>query len=218
MLFINSARPGDLDDLMQYGLFNGVTTNPQALRAAGLSQRDIPALYDHANRLGAQTFFAQAVGGTHGELRSSAEEILELGLNASVKIPATPDGLRVVNDLQGAGERILLTAVYHPAQGVLAHELGLGWIAPYVGKLNDLGVDGVAAAIELHRILTARESETKVLAASIRSLDQMSALFAAGIPAATLGPEFAHQLLANEHSIATSHQHLEDAWAHDAMN
>lgn len=213
MLFIDTASPAELDQLIPTNIFAGVTTNPTVLRRAGLTQRDVPAIYQHAQGLGVKIFFAQAVGGTFGQLRESAEEILELGLNVHLKLPATPLGLRVATELQGAGERILLTAVFDPTQGILAHELGLHWIAPYVGSMQDLGLNGVERTVQLHRILRTHESRTRVLAASLRRLDDLAALFAAGIPCATLAPALARHIVSNEHSVEMAQRFEVDAWA-----
>lgn len=213
MLFIDTASPAELDRLIPTNFFAGVTTNPTVLRRAGLTQRDVPAIYQHAQGLGAKIFFAQAVGSTFGELRESAEAILELGLNMHLKLPATPVGLQVASELKNAGERILLTAVYDPTQGILAHELGLHWIAPYVGSMQDLGLNGVERTIQLHQILRRHDSRTTVLAASIRRIDDLAALFAAGVPSATLAPPLARYIVSNEHSVEMAQQFEIDAWA-----
>lgn len=97
-----------------------------------------------------------------------------------VKIPATVPGYTAAAHLRAEGIPILLTAVYSASQGLLADALDCGWIAPYVGRITDLGHDGVAEVSTLSQMLRERRSSCRVLAASIRDVSQMTELAAAG--------------------------------------
>lgn len=211
MLYIDSADPDDVARLLATGIFEGITTNPTILKRAGLSTEDIPDVHAHARDQGARRIFLQAVGPDVNSLLNHAYSLHALGPDVIVKLPATPPGITASRRLTTDGIPILLTAAYHSWQGLLAHATGASWIAPYVGRISDLGGDGIAETIQLQEVLTFRRSECRVLAASIRDLAQLSALAAAGIDDMTLSADVCTHLLTSEPSVAAAAQFETDA-------
>ncbi|MPV50753.1 transaldolase [Pseudactinotalea sp. HY160] len=195
MLYLDSADTAELADLLGTGLFAGVTTNPTILDRAGRSVADLPELYALTREHGG-TFFAQATGADADELRSASDAILEISGDIVVKLPATQPGLTVAAELTAAGTRVLVTAVYHPSQQLLAAAAGAQFIAPYVGRSTDAGFDG----IELVREMAALSGPgfPRILAASLRGVEAVSHVAQAGAHDLTMSTAVARTLFSHE--------------------
>jgi TalC/MipB family fructose-6-phosphate aldolase len=194
-LYIDSADRPLIAELWGSGVFAGVTTNPTILDRAGLGQRDVPDLYAWLTDLGVGTVFVQVLGRTRDEMLRAAEELRSMG-PVTVKIPATAAGFSAAGVLVGEGAQVLLTAVYHPVQALMARDCGIQGVAPYVGRMTDAGRDGVASVIAMQQAI-GREP-TRILAASLRSGDDIAGLAAAGVPDFTLGGPLARAVLDDE--------------------
>ena len=200
MLYIDSADRDQLEPLLATGLFAGVTTNPAILSRSGLTAAELPALADWLRARGVTRFYAQATGTTVAELRETARRIADLGDDVVIKLVATTAGLTVARELTHAGREVLITAVYHPAQALLAAAAGAQEIAPYVGRASENGRDGVALVADIVR----GAPSVRVLAASLRSPDQVAAVAAAGAHDLTLAPAVAQALFTDTLTLAAS--------------
>ena len=198
-LYIDSADRSAIEPLWASGVFAGVTTNPTILDRAGLGQADVPALYRWLTALGVAQIYVQVLGRTRQEILRSAEELRALG-PVTVKVPATAEGLAAGRTLAEGGAEVLLTAVYHPVQALMARDCGLQGVAPYVGRMTDAGRPGVEAVIAMQQAIGT--VPTRILAASLRSADDVARLAAAGVPDFTLGAPLAQAILADELTAA----------------
>ncbi|MEV7970759.1 transaldolase family protein [Sphaerisporangium sp. NPDC088356] len=227
-LYVDSAERSVVEPLLATGLFAGVTTNPALLARAGLTQADLPAVFAWATAAGARHVFMQTLGTTAGEILAAGRWIRDLGPEAIVKIPATREGLAAARVLAEEDVPVLVTAVHHATQALLADAAGARFIAPYVGRMTDQGRDGVAETIQMHRILSGSATRvpsgpgsrevsvpgarllpgegTRVLAASLRSREDVAALAAAGVPDFALSAPLCEALLADEPTIAAADQ------------
>src|SRR5699024_1550265 len=140
--YIDSADRSLIEELWSTGVFGGVTTNPTILSQAGLSQADLPDLSAWLTVLGVQTFYAQVVGLHSARMLTSTARLRGLG-RVIVKVLATAAGYRAAGQLVADGAEVLLTAVYHPVQALLARDVGIQGVAPYVGRMTDAGRHGV---------------------------------------------------------------------------
>jgi TalC/MipB family fructose-6-phosphate aldolase len=195
-LYVDSAERDAIEPLLATGLFTGVATNPALLSRAGLSQRDLPEFYGWAVDRGAGTVFMQTLGSTSEHIAESGRQLRAIGEGVVVKVPATRAGLTAARTLADDEVPILITAVYHASQALLAAAAGAQFIAPYVGRMTDQGRDGVQSAVTIHQVLTG--SGTRVLVASLRTLDDVTVLAAAGVPDFALNADLAAALLADE--------------------
>ena len=191
-LYLDSADRRLIGDLWRTGVFAGVTTNPTILARSGLGQRDLPELYAWLTDLGVRTVYMQVLGRTRAEMLRSAEEIRSLG-PVTVKVPATADGFAAARALVADGAQVLLTAVYHPVQALMARDCGIQGVAPYVGRMSDAGRNGVESVIAMQQAIGS--APTRILAASLRSADDVARLAAAGVPDFTLGGVLAQSVL-----------------------
>ena len=193
--YIDAADRVLIEELWRSGVFAGVTTNPTILDRAGLGQRDVPDLYKWLTDLGVGTVYVQVVGRTREEMLRSAEALRSLG-PLTVKVPATAAGLSAAGTLVRDGAQVLLTAVYHPVQALMARDCGIQGVAPYVGRMTDARRAGVESVIAMQQAI-GREP-TRILAASLRSADDIARLAAAGVPDFTLGGALAQGVLDDE--------------------
>ena len=108
-----------------------------------------------------------------------------------VKFVATRAGSVACAALAAGGAPTLLTAIYDPGQAIVAAAAGATYIAPYLGRLNDAGRQGIAEVVAMHEVLVATGSKTKVLLASIRSVPDMVALARHGVDRFTMAPDVA---------------------------
>lgn len=126
----------------------------------------------------------------------------DIGRDASAKLldelAGGLDGGTPTGPLAGRGVPTLLTAVYAPGQAIVAAAAGATYIAPYLGKLQDAGRDGMADVVTMHEIMAATGSPTKVLLASIRDVPAIVALAQRGVGHFTMGPSIAEQFFTDE--------------------
>lgn len=186
-LYIDSADRTAAVHLLGTGVFAGLTTNPTILQRAGQTIHDIPEIHRWARDAGAREIFFQAWGDTAQELTERGLRLRDLGDDVVVKVPASRAGATACAALSAQGVPTLLTAVYTPAQAMIASAAGADFIAPYLGKLGDAGRNALAEVGSMQRLLTATGSRTRVLAASIRDLPSMVSLAELGVECFTFG-------------------------------
>ncbi len=191
-LYIDGADRRQIAELWSSGVFAGVTTNPTILDRADLGQREVPDLYAWLTDLGVGSVYLQVVGRTRDEMLRCADGLRSLG-PVTVKVPATPEGLSAAGALVREGAQVLLTAVYHPVQALMARDCGIQGVAPYVGRMSDAGRDGVRSVIAMQEAVGTEP--TRILAASLRAADDITRLAAAGVPDFTLGAPLARAVL-----------------------
>lgn len=205
-LFLDSADRNEWADLLPSGLFYGVTTNPTILAATGLACTP-PILADlvrDALACGIREIQVQSWGSTAGRLAEAGLRLAELDPRVVVKVPITRAGLEAVSVLHRNGVRTTLTAIYAAHQALTAAAAGAAYAAPYVGRIGDLGRDALAEVSHMRRILDAIRSPTRLLAASIRTRDDLVRLAAAGLDTFTVAPKVARALFDDADTLAAA--------------
>ncbi|TFD70846.1 transaldolase family protein [Cryobacterium gelidum] len=200
--YVDSAQVDEVAEVLRDRLVHGVTTNPTILERAHRSSADSPALYARWISEGAEEVFFQAWGDSIQTLLHTAHGILALGPKVVVKVPATRAGFAAAADLSRGGATVLLTAVYSPAQALVAASLGVRYVAPYLGRMQDRGLDGIAE-ISVMTALVA-DTGTDVLAASLRSPEAIVALAAVGVSYFTAAPAVILAMLQHELSESSN--------------
>jgi TalC/MipB family fructose-6-phosphate aldolase len=209
-LYLDTADRAAAEDLLHTGLFAGLTTNPTILQRSGLGVADAPEIYEWAVAAGAREVFFQAWGEDADTLVERGQRLRELGPEVVAKVPASRAGAAACARLAAHGVPTLLTAVYAPGQVLVAAAAGATYIAPYLGRLNDAGRDGLAEVTAMQEVLAATGASTKILLASIRDVPSMVALARRGIDCFTIGPPVAEAFFA-EHLTAAAVAAFEDA-------
>ena len=184
--YVDSAKVEEVSGVLADALVHGVTTNPTILERADRSVRDLPELYARWEAEGAQEIFFQTWGDSTKSMLSNAERIVSLGSRVVVKVTATREGFAAATALVAAETTVLVTAVYSQAQALMAATIGARYIAPYLGRMNDAGRDGVAEIGAMQALVAG--SGTDVLAASLRTPNDIVALAVRGVPFFTAAP------------------------------
>jgi TalC/MipB family fructose-6-phosphate aldolase len=185
-LYLDTADRSAAEPLLATGLFAGLTTNPTILDRAGLGVGDIPRVYAWAHEAGAAEIFFQTWGPDTATLVDRGRRLRDLGPDVVVKVAASQEGAAACATLAAEGIPTLLTAVYAPGQAVLAAAAGATYIAPYLGKLEDAGRDGIGIVTAMQEVLAATGSTTRILLASIRDVASVVTLARRGVECFTM--------------------------------
>src|SRR5262245_35575267 len=208
-ILIDSAEIAAIRQALATGFVAGVTTNPTLLRRAGLRAAGVPDLARQALAAGAQELHLQVYSADAAGMVAEAHQLSAIGAaHVVVKIPATPDGYSAAAQLARDGVPVTLTAVYTLRQALLAQSVGARYIAIYLGRMRDAGLDALELAGQMQTLLARQHAETTILAASIRAAEEVEALGMAGVGAATLPAHLIGQLLesdATTQAAATFH-------------
>jgi transaldolase len=194
-LFLDTADVDEITRGVGWGVVSGVTTNPTLIARAG---------QDHETQV---KKICAIVGNVSAEVVSERkEDILAEGRRLAawdpkviVKVPMTPDGLAAGKALAAAGVRVNVTLCFSVNQALLAATIGAYIVSPFVGRLDDVGEDGIALVEEIVHVYRKQHIETKVLAASLRHPLHVTAAARAGadigtMPFKVLQSMFAHPL------------------------
>ena len=209
-LYVDTADRSAAESLLSTGLFAGVTTNPTILKRASKGVGDLPEIYRWAIEAGAREVFLQAWGEDPVTLIKRGQRLRDLGREVVVKFVATRAGATACAALAAKGIPTLLTAIYDPGQAIIAAAAGATYIAPYLGRLNDAGRQGIAEVVAMQEVLVATGSSTKVLLASVRSVPDMVALARHGVDCFTMAPDVAEQFFTDP-TTAEAARTFEDA-------
>lgn len=192
-LYLDSADRAALAPLLDTGVFGGVTTNPLILERAGVRLAEVPGLVGWLlDRCPGEVFVQTTADDVDGIVREG-RDLRAVSDRVVVKVPASRSGLTAAGRLAAEGVPVLVTAVHHARQALLADAVGAAWIAPYLGRMDAAGRNGREEVLRMQALL--RGTGTRVLVASVRDAAQVVDLAALGVDAFTVGPEVAEQLL-----------------------
>ena len=194
--YIDSADISTLEALCKTGVFYGVTTNPLILRQAGVKMDQLPSFAERVFAMGAKELFFQSWGEDAAALEKHGQMVVGISEKVVVKLPATKEGLEASARLAKAGSRVCVTAVYASYQALLAASVGASYAAPYLGRMNDAGRDGHGLIAQMSEALRSTGSRCEILAASVRSPEDIARLASKSVRCITISPPLAEKLFA----------------------
>mmetsp|Transcript_3144 Transcript_3144/g.7477 ORF Transcript_3144/g.7477 Transcript_3144/m.7477 type:complete len:171 (-) Transcript_3144:90-602(-) len=153
----------------------------------------------------------QAWGEGVGDLVERGRQLAAIDARVVVKVPLTAAGVQAAAVLTRLGVRICTTACYAPHQVFTSIAAGAEYVAPYVGRMTDNGVDGVAAVASMNKIVAGSGSRTRVLVASVRSAEILGNLAALGCNTFTISPQIARELVGDPATIKAAAEFEEAA-------
>lgn len=197
--FIDSANIDEIVAANNMGLVDGVTTNPTLIKKAG---RDHKKTIQEISNLISGPISVETLGETAEEMLSEAEEYVTWGDNIVIKVVMTPEGMKAVKELSQKGIKTNVTLIFSPLQALIAAKAGATYVSPFLGRLDDIGHDGLGIISQIRTIFDNYGYETKILSASIRHpLHVLDAAQigsdVATVPAGTLMKLFDHPLTVN---------------------
>ncbi len=183
--FIDTADVNLIREYYDIGIIDGVTTNPSLISKEGRNFesviKEIASFVD--GPISAEVISAQTDG-----MISEAEELASIGKNIVVKIPMTKNGIKAVKILSGKGIRTNVTLVFSPAQALLAAKVGAAYVSPFVGRLDDIGHNGMELVGQINAIFDNYQYKTEIIVASIRHPGHVIEAALAGADVGTIPP------------------------------
>ena len=194
--FADTAEIADIKELAATGLLDGVTTNPSLIAKSG---RDFKEVTKEICALVDGPVSAEVVALDHETMMKEAEILRKIADNVCIKVPLTIDGLKTCKALTSDGTMVNVTLCFSATQALLAAKAGATFISPFIGRLDDTGIDGMELIREIRQIYDNYGYETEILAASIRTINHVkdAALIGADVctvPPATLKALVKHPL------------------------
>ena len=194
-LFIDSADTEELRSAAASGLIHGVTTNPSLIAKSGRKMAE--AIAEICSIIPGPVS-AEAVATDVDGMLAEGRYLARIASNVVVKLPLTENGLRACRTLSDEGIRVNVTLCFSAVQALLAAKAGAYFISPFIGRLDDKGIDGMGLIREIRKIYDNYGFATNILAASIRSSDHVREAALAGSDCATLPPKVFHALYRHE--------------------
>ncbi|PIE11642.1 MAG: fructose-6-phosphate aldolase [Rhodobacterales bacterium] len=183
--FVDTADTAAIAELNDLGMVDGVTTNPSLILKSG---RDIKEVTKEICDMVDGPVSAECVALDAEGMIAEGRELAKIASNIAIKLPLTWDGLKACKVLSGEGHMINVTLCFSANQALLAAKAGATFISPFIGRLDDINIDGVELIEEIRTIYDNYGFETQILAASIRSVNHMKEVALIGADVATAPP------------------------------
>lgn len=193
-IFLDTADVSEIRRAAEAGLIDGVTTNP-SLMAKVAGDRDPKELFLEICNAVDGPVSAEVVAVNAAEMIDEGKRLAALHENIVVKLPLTEDGLRACRALTAEGIRTNVTLCFSVNQALLAAKAGATFISPFVGRLDDIGHDGMDLIAEIRQVYDNYGIMTQILAASIRHPQHMVQAMMIGADCGTLPSKVLYQLL-----------------------
>lgn len=195
-IFMDTANVEEIAQYVGWGVVYGVTTNPSLIAKSGRTQVDviseIAALVD--GPVSAEVISTDCAG-----MVEEARKLAKIAANVVIKIPCIAEGLKAVKILSAEGIETNVTLVFSMSQALLAARAGATYVSPFIGRLDDIGEDGVQLVENIVKAFKLYGIETEVIAASIRNLAHVEKVMLTGCQIATVPTKILAQMI--EHKL-----------------
>lgn len=190
--FVDTADVKEIQELASTGLLDGVTTNPSLIAKSG---RPILDVIKEICAIVDGPVSAEVTATDHKTMLAEGHKLAKLASNVCVKVPLTVDGLKTCKVLSTEGIKVNVTLCFSAAQALLAAKAGATFISPFVGRLDDIGQDGMELIADIIQIYSSYSAlKTEVLVASVRHPVHVIAAAKMGADVATLPPAILKQM------------------------
>ncbi|MBQ7876479.1 MAG: fructose-6-phosphate aldolase [Clostridia bacterium] len=164
-LFIDTANVADIKAANDLGVICGVTTNPSLIAKEG---RDFKEVVTEITSIVDGPISAEVIALDQEGMVSEAKELVKIHKNIVIKIPMTLEGLKAVKILSAEGIKTNVTLIFNSTQALLAARAGATYVSPFLGRLDDIGMNGMNLIEEIVDIFDTHGIETEIIAASVR--------------------------------------------------
>ncbi len=194
--FVDTADVKEIRELNDLGLVDGVTTNPSLILKSG---RDILEVTKEICSIVKGPVSAEVAATEYEQIMKEAAVIAKIADNICIKLPLTLDGLKACKALTSDGHKTNVTLCFSGNQALLAAKAGATFVSPFIGRIDDMGVNGMELIAEIRTIFDNYDFRTEILAASVRTVNHVkeAALIGADVvtaPPATLKALVKHPL------------------------
>ena len=189
--FVDTAEIDQIRELAETGMVDGVTTNPSLIMKSG---RDILEVTREICAMVDGPVSAEVTATEADAMIAEGLELAKIAGNIAVKVPLTWDGLKACKALSDSGHMVNVTLCFSANQALLAAKAGATFISPFIGRLDDMGLDGMELIADIRQIYDNYGFETQILAASIRTVNHVLDSAKIGADVATLPPDVLKKL------------------------
>jgi len=207
-IFLDSADVREIEQAMRSGVLSGVATNSSKVAEMG---KTVETVYREIRSIFDGPVAVQAVGSTAEDLIRHARQLDGLGPNTVVKIPTTAEGVRAISQLVREGIQTNATLIFRPSQALAAGLAGTPIISPFIGRANDIGLDGVENIAKIRKVYDAFGLDPLVIAASVRNVEQVIESIIAGADSVAVRYEIFVEMLNHPLTDIGAAQFMEDA-------
>jgi len=191
-IFLDTADVAEIKEFAASGLVDGVTTNPSLAAKTG---KDYVESLKEICALVPGPISAEVLATDHDGMMAQAKIFLKIAPNIAVKVPLTWDGLKACKALSEQGAKVNVTLCFSAVQAMMAAKAGASFISPFIGRLDDIGEDGMTLIRDIRAIYDNYGYQTEILAASIRSVSHVLHCALAGADIATIPTSVFSKLL-----------------------
>jgi transaldolase len=207
--FVDTADVEAIRELHDLGMVDGVTTNPSLILKSG---RDIVEVTREICSFVEGPVSAEVVALTADEMIAEGRRLAAIAPNIAVKVPLTWDGLKTCKVLSGEGRMVNVTLCFSANQALLAAKAGATFISPFVGRLDDINLDGMELIGDIRTIYDNFGFETQILAASVRTVNHVTQCALVGADVVTAPPAVIKSLASHPLTDKGLEQFMKD-WA-----
>ena len=183
--FVDTADIKEIRELNDLGLLDGVTTNPSLILKSGGSiaevTKEICSIVDGP-------VSSEVVATEYKEMMREADVLSKIADNICIKVPLTMDGLKACRAIRSDGRLVNVTLCFSANQALLAAKAGASFISPFVGRIDDMGIDGMELIAEIKQIYDNYDFQTEILVASVRTVNHVKQAALIGADVATVPP------------------------------
>lgn len=191
-LFIDTANVEEIREIASWGVLQGVTTNPSLIAKEG---KDFIQVLKEITQIVDGPISAEVVSQQAEEMVKEAQFLADIHPNIVVKLPAIEEGLKACSRLSKLGIKTNLTLIFNPNQALLCARAGARYVSPFIGRIDDVSVEGVQLVREIAEIFRLHQLETEIIAASIRGPRNVVEAAKAGAHIATIPYKVFKQML-----------------------
>jgi transaldolase len=189
--FIDTAEIGEIRELAATGMVDGVTTNPSLVMKSG---RDFVEVTREICGIVDGPVSAEVTALDADEMIAEGRRLAQIAPNIAVKVPLTWAGLRACRALSDDGHMVNVTLCFSANQALLAAKAGATFISPFIGRLDDIGLEGMELIADIRQIYDNYHYRTQILAASIRTVNHVAQAARIGADVATMPPSILRKL------------------------
>jgi len=191
-IFLDTANLQSIRMYNDMGLLDGITTNPSLLAKEG---GDPLKAMEEITRIIKGDVSLEVVATDYSGMMDEGHRLKKYGQNVVIKVPMTADGLRACKSFSSEGIPVNVTLVFSPNQAILAAKAGAKYVSPFIGRLDDIGQDGMSLISELKQIFTNYNFKTQILVASVRHPMHVVEAAKIGADVVTLPPDVLGKML-----------------------
>lgn len=191
-IFMDTANVEEIAKFVDWGVVYGVTTNPSLIAKSGRTQAEV---IPEIAALVSGPVSAEVISTECAGMVEEARKLAKIAGNVVIKIPCIPEGLKAVKILSAEGIKTNVTLVFSMSQALMAARAGATYVSPFIGRLDDIGENGVELVENIVKAFKLYGIETEVIAASIRNLEHVDKVMLTGCQIATIPTKVLEQMI-----------------------